>query len=264
MTFQSQLPHLSYTTSLARSWSATALSRFHLASSALQVKRRRRDAFSRPLLTLASPVHYLLTVRSQMALAAVGGRPGLNNREVSQIIGLLDQGQISRLMNRLQTQGLIENSHGHINRHVKAWRLTMDGQAVIDAYPSLRQAQRKARKGGLIPNGRPTSRSAKSKPTTPASTARTPFRLTTVGREVLTAVAHLSDGESNPSNRAIALAAGPRDEGHISKLLRRLQDHGLLENTGPVTAGAPKAWRLTPRGEELLSASSSATPPARQ
>jgi AcrR family transcriptional regulator len=37
---------------------------------------------------------YRLTVRTQMALAAVAGRPGLNNREVSEMIGLSDQGQI--------------------------------------------------------------------------------------------------------------------------------------------------------------------------
>ena len=41
-------------------------------------------------------VDYRLTVRTQMALAAVGGRPGLNNREVSEVIGLADQCQISK------------------------------------------------------------------------------------------------------------------------------------------------------------------------
>ena len=52
-------------------------------------------------------------MRAQMALAAVAGRPGLNNREVSEVIGLSDQGQISRMMKRLHEQGLVENAQGH-------------------------------------------------------------------------------------------------------------------------------------------------------
>ena len=59
---------------------------------------------SRRPLGSASPVDYRLTVRTQMALAAVAGRPGLNNREVSEVIGLSDQGQISRMMKRLQSR----------------------------------------------------------------------------------------------------------------------------------------------------------------
>jgi hypothetical protein len=66
------------------------------------IKRRDGDGLSRRPLGAASPVDYRLTVRTQMALAAVSGRPGLNNREVSELVGLSDQGQISRMMKRLQ------------------------------------------------------------------------------------------------------------------------------------------------------------------
>ena len=81
------------------------------------------------------------------------------------------------------------------------------------------------------------------------------FRMTALTHEVLGTVASLSGQGANPSNREIAQVAGVKDEGQISKLLRRLQDHGLLQNTGPVTAGAPKAWQLTSRGEEILHSS---------
>ena len=109
---------------------------------------------------------YRLTVRTQMALAAVGGRPGLNNREVSEIIGLADQGQISRMMKRLSDQGLVENAQAHTNRQVKAWRLTADGEAVIDAHRPLKQAQRKAGKGGKLATTRSAAgRRGKSQPT---------------------------------------------------------------------------------------------------
>lgn len=66
---------------------------------------------------------------------------------------------------------------------------------------------------------------------------------------VLTAIA------ANPgaSNRAVAAAAGIEDEGQASRLLKRLEDRGLIENT--VSArdrqpGVANAWRLTARGVE--------------
>jgi hypothetical protein len=57
------------------------------------------------------------------------------------------------------------------------------------------------------------------------------------------------------SNRAVADLAGIGDQGQISKLLSRLQKLGLVSNTGlgPGT-GAPNAWTLTKRGEEVRGA----------
>jgi len=46
------------------------------------------------------------------------------------------------------------------------------------------------------------------------------------------------------------------DQGQISRLLRRLEAHGLLQNSGGATAGAANAWCLTLRGEALLHSSS--------
>ena len=45
------------------------------------------------------------------------------------------------------------------------------------------------------------------------------------------------------------------DQGQISKLLSRLEGLGLLQNTGGHTRGVPNAWQLTPRGREILNAS---------
>jgi AcrR family transcriptional regulator/DNA-binding MarR family transcriptional regulator len=223
-----------------------------------RVARRDGDGLSRRPLSAASPVDYRLTVRTQMALAAVGGRPGLNNREVSEVIGLADQGQVSRMLKRLQTQGLIENSQGHISRQAKAWRLTADGEAVIDAHKPLKQAQRRAGRGGKLATTR-SNAGRRGKTQQPATTDTSPavsaaFRMTTLTHEVLSTIASLNQRGSNPSNRQLATAVNVKDEGQISKLLARLQAHGLLQNTGGHRA-AGNAWRLTPRGEELLSAS---------
>ncbi len=62
---------------------------------------------------------------------------------------------------------------------------------------------------------------------------------------------------SNPgaSNRKIATEAGIGDQGQVSKLLARLEHLGLIHNTGIGPAkGAPNAWELTARGEQVQQA----------
>jgi hypothetical protein len=59
---------------------------------------------------------------------------------------------------------------------------------------------------------------------------------------------------ANPdaSNRRIAAEAGIGDQGQVSKLLARLEHLGLIHNKGigPIK-GAPNAWALTGRGEQV-------------
>jgi DNA-binding MarR family transcriptional regulator len=217
--------------------------------------RRDGDGLSRRPLSAASPVDYRLTVRTQMALAAVGGRPGLNNREISEVIGLSDQGQISRMLKRLAGQGLVENAQAHASRQVKAWRLTTDGEAVIDAHRPLKQAQRTAGKGGKLVSTRSAAgrRGKTQQVAAAAPAANVGFRMTALTHEVLTAVAALSEQGPNPTNREVATLAAVKDEGQISKLLARLEHHGLLANTGGYPASG-NAWQLTERGEQVLSA----------
>jgi AcrR family transcriptional regulator/DNA-binding MarR family transcriptional regulator len=237
--------------------SKAATRELELPAPRVPARRRDGDGLSRRPLSSASPTDYRLTVRTQMALAAVAGRPGLSNREVSEVIGLADQGQISRMMKRLQGQGLVENAHGAVKRQARAWRLTGDGEAVIDAHKPLKQAQRKAGKGGKLATTRSVSaRRGKYEPITPAGTDTTgkEVRMTALTRQVLGAVAELSGPGAGPSNREIAGAVNVKDEGQISKLLRRLLAHGLLANTAGNTPG-PNAWRLTPGGEQTMSSS---------
>ncbi len=54
------------------------------------------------------------------------------------------------------------------------------------------------------------------------------------------------------SNREIADSAGISDPGQVSKLLRRLERLGLLENHGLGHAqGEPNEWKLTPLGRQV-------------
>lgn len=62
-------------------------------------------------------------------------------------------------------------------------------------------------------------------------------------------------GAPIPPNRHIADSAGIADDGQTSRLLRRLQQAGLIENHGVGHAkGEANAWALTPRGEAVQEA----------
>ena len=52
-------------------------------------------------------------------------------------------------------------------------------------------------------------------------------------------------------NREVSEVAEITDQGQISRLLRRLENHGLLENAGGETQGILNAWQLTDKGRQL-------------
>jgi AcrR family transcriptional regulator/DNA-binding MarR family transcriptional regulator len=80
-----------------------------------------------------------------------------------------------------------------------------------------------------------------------------PMRVTYRTLRVLTAISE----QPGASNREVAAHADVADQGQISKLLARLERVGLIENTGEgQPSGEPNAWRLTPRGKELIQVSS--------
>jgi AcrR family transcriptional regulator len=77
------------------------------------------------------------------------------------------------------------------------------------------------------------------------------FRVTYRTMRVLEAIGELSESHP-PSNREVAARAGVADEGQISRLLRRLEGLGLIENAGRGRLrGEANAWRLTDWGVEV-------------
>ncbi len=74
-----------------------------------------------------------LTYRTARVLQAIGERPGASNREVADQAGVVDQGQISRLLARLEGLGLIANRGGAAGGAssrgaANAWVLTPRGE----------------------------------------------------------------------------------------------------------------------------------------
>ncbi len=70
-----------------------------------------------------------LTYRTARVLQAIAQRPGISNREIAQLAGIHDQGQISKLLARLQRLGLTANTGtGHLKGEPNAWKLTVLGE----------------------------------------------------------------------------------------------------------------------------------------
>jgi DNA-binding MarR family transcriptional regulator len=92
-------------------------------------KARRRGAPQR-----SNPLEGLdmrLTYRTVRVLVAVASAPEASNREIAEAAGVHDQGQISKLLARLEHLGLVENGGGGAPRgEPNAWRLTARGREV--------------------------------------------------------------------------------------------------------------------------------------
>jgi DNA-binding MarR family transcriptional regulator len=71
-----------------------------------------------------------LTYRTVRVLSALAAHPGSSNREVAQHAGITDQGQISKLLHRLCTLGLIHNAAPDAKGHPNAWTLTPHGARI--------------------------------------------------------------------------------------------------------------------------------------
>jgi AcrR family transcriptional regulator len=75
-----------------------------------------------------------LTYRTVCVLVAVAGTPGCSNREIGEAAGIVDQGQISKLLGRLERLGLVQNSGLRPgNGTPNSWVLTDKGVEVEQA-----------------------------------------------------------------------------------------------------------------------------------
>jgi AcrR family transcriptional regulator len=101
-----------------------------LKESTRAVPERRshpRAASSDPLRDL----EMRLTYRTVRVLLSIAATPGASNRQVGASAGIDDQGQISKLLSRLEKLGLIENSGaGQVRGAPNAWALTEKGVEV--------------------------------------------------------------------------------------------------------------------------------------
>jgi AcrR family transcriptional regulator len=74
-----------------------------------------------------------LTYRTARVLQTAGEHPGASNRLVGEHADMYDQGQISKLLARLERLGLLENvGEGQLRGECNAWQLTSLGERVTE------------------------------------------------------------------------------------------------------------------------------------
>jgi DNA-binding MarR family transcriptional regulator len=74
-----------------------------------------------------------LTHRTTLVLRAIAQTPYLNNREIAKAAGLVDEGQTSKLLTRLERSGVIENvGIGASRGEPNAWLLTRSGRRAVE------------------------------------------------------------------------------------------------------------------------------------
>ena len=74
-----------------------------------------------------------MTYRTARVLEAAAEHPGSSNRFVGEQADIYDQGQVSKLLARLEGLGLLVNTGaGHTRGERNAWRLTALGERVIE------------------------------------------------------------------------------------------------------------------------------------
>jgi AcrR family transcriptional regulator len=74
------------------------------------------------------------TYRTARVLATIAATPGASNRLVADRSGIVDEGQMSRLLTRLQRSGLVDNrGEDKPKGEPNAWTLTQRGEAVHTA-----------------------------------------------------------------------------------------------------------------------------------
>jgi AcrR family transcriptional regulator len=104
------------------------------AAAGREAKRPTPRAQPRSSRARSNPLEGLdmrLTYRTVRVLAAIGRTPEASNREVADIAGIHDQGQVSKLLARLEHLGLIANGGaGQARGEPNAWRLTPRGYEV--------------------------------------------------------------------------------------------------------------------------------------
>ena len=77
-------------------------------------------------------VRMRLTYRTTRVLECVATSPGASNRQVADLAGINDQGQVSKLLSRLERLGLLHNTgKARPKGEANAWELTHAGKRVI-------------------------------------------------------------------------------------------------------------------------------------
>jgi AcrR family transcriptional regulator len=92
-----------------------------------------QGADAQPAESHGDPLHGIpirLTYRTVCVLEAVAKQPGISNRAVGEAAGVSDQGQMSKLLARLERYGLLEKQRPLTKGEANSWSLTFAGSQI--------------------------------------------------------------------------------------------------------------------------------------
>lgn len=95
-------------------------------------REARTEALQRPPAEVLQSMPIRFTHRTMLVLEALASNVGASNREIGDAAGVVDQGQISKLLARLERLGLAENRGRApaLRGHANSWSLTARGEQV--------------------------------------------------------------------------------------------------------------------------------------
>ncbi len=94
-------------------------------------KRKRRESQPTDGASRLNTLPMRITYRTMRVLRVIGAQPGASNRKIGETAGMSDQGQVSKLLQRLDRLGLIVNTTSSQERGMaNAWRLTPAGAEI--------------------------------------------------------------------------------------------------------------------------------------
>jgi AcrR family transcriptional regulator len=112
-------------------YQGSSVARRELARPAPKLRRRPPGGSTESGSAIEDP-GVRLTYRTMRVLTEIAEFPGASNREVAERAGIVDQGQISKLLARLLAEELIANmGEGSTRGAPNAWRLTERGERVL-------------------------------------------------------------------------------------------------------------------------------------
>ena len=181
-------------------------------------------------------------------------------RGIAQIIAHIDQGRMETRAGREPPPLTAEGVVGAVFSVIHARMLQRDPQPltelcgslmamIVQPYLGAAAAQKEMERPVLV-----TEQPAV--PRLPADPFKDlSLRFTYRTARVLSTIAEVPGA----SSKRVAIASGIVDPGQASRLLTRLQRHGLIQDTGVGPAkGMARAWTLTERGESILQATGQA------
>jgi AcrR family transcriptional regulator len=106
-------------------------------------KRERRRSLPADGASRLNGLPMRITYRTMLVLSVIAEQPGASNRQVGTAAGIVDQGQMSKLLQRLGRLGLIVNMCGGRERGMaNQWQLTPLGEDIERATRRSRDAGR--------------------------------------------------------------------------------------------------------------------------